>query len=106
MARRPGVKLHLARNGAEALDLVAREQVDLVVLDLNLPDQSGLALADALRLREATAEVPLVLLTADATPQTAQRAHVHGIQRVWHKPFDAARLLRDVDELLKVAETA
>ena len=107
MARRPGVKLHLARDGAQALDLVTRERVDLVVLDLNLPDQSGLVLAETLRLCEATAEVPLVLLTADATPQTAQRAHVHGIQHVWHKPFDAARLLRDVDQLLaKVPEPA
>jgi len=106
LARRPGVKLHVARNGAEALALLARERVDLVVLDLNLPDQSGLDLADALRQRDSTAEVPLVLLTADATTQTAQRAHAHGIQRVWHKPFDAARLLRDVDELLKVAVAA
>ena len=106
LARRPGVKLHVARNGAEALALLARERVDLVVLDLNLPDQSGLELAQALRLRDSTAEVPLVLLTADATTQTAQRARAHGIQRVWHKPFDAARLLRDVDELLRVPATA
>ncbi len=104
LARRPNVKLHVARNGAEALALVARVRVDLVVLDLNLPDQSGLDLADALRRHDGTAQVPLVLLTADATAQTAQRARQHGIQRVWHKPFDAARLLREVDELLKVAE--
>ena len=106
LARRPGVKLLVARNGAEALALVARETVHLVVLDLNLPDQSGLLLADALRSSEATARVPLVLLTADATAQTAQRAQAHGIQRVWLKPFDAAKLLREVDELLRVAEAA
>jgi PAS domain S-box-containing protein len=106
LARRPGVRLHVARSGAEALALAARERVDLVVLDLNLPDQSGLELAHALRRCERTADVPLVLLTADATLQTAQRAHAHGIRRVWHKPFDAARLLRDVDELLKVAVAA
>ncbi len=106
LARRPGVKLHVVHNGADALALLARERVDLVVLDLNLPDQSGFALADALQRIEAAASVPLVLLTADATAQTAQRARAHGIHRVWHKPFDAARLLREVDELLKVAEPA
>ena len=106
LARRPGVKLLVARNGAEAMELAAREKVDLVVLDLNLPDQSGLQLADELRLLPDLGSVPMVLLTADATTQTAQRAHAHQMQRVWHKPFDAARLLRDVDQLLKVAEPA
>jgi CheY-like chemotaxis protein len=105
LARRPGVKLHVARNGAQALALVARVPVDLVVLDLNLPDQSGLELADALSLLPNTADVPVVMLTADATAQTLQRAKAHGIQRVWHKPFDAARLLREVDELLGAVET-
>ncbi len=106
LARRPGVKLLVARNGAEALALAMREKVDLVVLDLNLPDQSGLQLADELRLLQHLHSVPMVLLTADATAQTAQRAHAHHIECVWHKPFDAARLLRDVDRLLRVAEPA
>ncbi len=104
LARRPNVKLHVARTGAEALALVAREAVDLVVLDLNLPDQNGLDLADALRQHHPAAQVPLVLLTADATAATARRARAHGIDRIWHKPFDAARLLCELDELLKLPE--
>jgi PAS domain S-box-containing protein len=106
LARRPNVALRVARNGAEALAILAREAVDLVVLDLNLPDQSGLQLADALRQQGLLPQVPMVLLTADATSQTAHRALAHGIHCIWHKPFDAARLLSDVDAMLRETATA
>ncbi len=104
LARRPEVRLHVATNAAQALALARREAVDLVVLDLNLPDMTGLELARQLRQLPALAKVPMALLTADATPQTAAQARDEGFHKLWHKPFDAGQLLSDVDALLERAE--
>jgi PAS domain S-box-containing protein len=101
LARRPEVRLHVANNAAQALALARREPLGLVVLDLNLPDMSGLELARQLRQLPALAGVPMALLTADATPQTAALARDQGFQKLWHKPFDAGQLLADVDILLE-----
>ncbi len=106
LARRPGVKVHVARDGAEALLMARQVHPQLVVLDLHLPDQTGLELAQALRGQPALDDVPLVLLTADATHQTTALAQAHGIHDVWHKPFDAARMLGNIDRLMRVAQSA
>jgi PAS domain S-box-containing protein len=101
LARRPQVQVCVARDADEALAWVQREPFDLAVLDLNLGSSNGLDLADVLRLQPRMQGVPLVLLTADATPEAAAQAHSRGITQVWHKPFDAARLLSNVDSLLR-----
>jgi signal transduction histidine kinase len=100
LKRRPEVRLFVARDAQEALDIAAQHALDLVVLDLNLAGCSGLDVADKLRACEGAQALPMVLLTADATPETAALAKTRGITQVWHKPFDAARLLSDVDTLL------
>ncbi len=106
LARRPQVQVCVARDADEALAWVQREHFDLAVLDLNLGSSNGLDLADLLRQQSRMQGVPLVLLTADATDQAAAQAHERGITQVWHKPFDAARLLSNVDCLLRQTEAA
>ena len=106
LARRPQVKLLVARTAKAALELASQQRADLVVLDLNLPDRSGLELAEQLRRLQTgatAADIPMVLFTADATPQIESQAHAAGFLRVWHKPFDTARLLSDIDQLLEPA---
>jgi CheY-like chemotaxis protein len=101
LARRPQVQLHVARTAAAALELARQQAVDLVVLDLNLPDCTGLELATQLRHLSNIGNVPMVLFTADAAPQIESQARAAGFTRVWHKPFDTVRLLTDIDSLLE-----
>ena len=100
---RPGVELHLAHDGKEALRLAATMPLDLIVLDLNLPDTSGLALARELQARPNLQGTRLALLTADTTPETLKAAKACGISRVWHKPFEVAALLAEIDDALTPA---
>ena len=65
---RPGVALRVATNGTLGV-LSAREQTpDLVLLDLHLPDIQGDEVLERLRAEPSLAGVPVVVVTADATP--------------------------------------
>ena len=99
LARRPGVALHVARDGAQALEMVQSVRFDLLVLDLNLPDTNGFDLLAALRAEGVAATA--ALLTADAMPATAERARASGFEAVWTKPVDPGRLLGQIDRLLE-----
>jgi len=53
-----------ATNGREALELIAREQPDLVILDLMMPEVDGFAVLDSLRSKPETANIPVIVATA------------------------------------------
>ena len=53
-----------ARNGREALEIVAHTHLDLILLDLTMPEMDGFAVLDVLRSRDATRNIPVIILTA------------------------------------------
>lgn len=64
----------MARSGAEALSLVARQSIDLVLLDMGLPDMHGLDLARCLKARPAAPRVIMLLPYAMEAAQVAAKA--------------------------------
>ena len=93
---REGFKVMTARNGHEALALVAQEPPDLILLDLVMPGMDGLETLR--RLREQGGMVKVVILTAYGTAQRAREAMALGVRELLGKPFDLNRLLRIVVE--------
>lgn len=91
-----GWEVLTAKSGLEGLDIVATEQVDAIVLDVQMPGMSGLSFLKQLRSNPLTQTVPVVLLTAhiDLT-QPAQLAQLQ-ISRVIVKPFDSTLLHQQV----------
>lgn len=83
----------LARTGAEALELLAREQVALVLLDHELPDMTAPELLDTLRAQNRPIP-PVVLMTAWRSETTARSPE---LVEVLQKPFD----LSDLGAVLK-----
>ena len=84
-------------NGNQALHLLGTVRVDLVLLDINLPGISGVAIHDLLRGRDETATVPILFMTAGDHRAEFARREV----RDWlAKPFDLDDLLRRVASLL------
>jgi signal transduction histidine kinase/ActR/RegA family two-component response regulator len=100
LARRPGIRLLVARDADQAMALARANTIDLAVLDLNLPDTNGLALYRMLRQMPQHRSLSAALLTADALPATAEAARRVGIERVWTKPLDPAALLAEIDDVL------
>ena len=87
-------------SGVEAVDVVAREQPDAVLLDVMMPGQDGPATLAALRARADTRDVPVVFLTAKA--QVRERAQLAdlGAAGVLAKPFDPTTLGQELADLL------
>ncbi|MDV6012998.1 response regulator [Haloechinothrix sp. LS1_15] len=81
-----------ARTGNEALDLVRRHRPDLVLLDIYLPDMSGIEVLRLLRGDERTADVDILVITAARDAETVRTAVRGGVVHYIIKPFDSATL--------------
>ena len=101
---RPAWRFVQAAQGTIGLDLVRAHLPDLVILDLHLPDVSGADVLAALRADPQTASVPVVVLSADASPVQARRLLAAGALRYLTKPVDLHDVLGLLDE--GAAETA
>jgi two-component system cell cycle response regulator DivK len=97
---RPGCRLQVARSGAEARRFVATQRVDLLLCDLHLPDVAGDALLAQLRDAGLAAEVPALLVTAEAEYVAADLARGGGFDGFWSKPLDVAATLRSLERWL------
>ena len=97
-----GVRLDHARNAAEALQLVREYPYDLILLDLQLPDSSGLSLMQ--KLRAADAMVPIAILSASNSPSDLEAALQLGAAGFISKTTDGKTLLDAVTQLLYGAQ--
>lgn len=88
-----GYRVAQARHGAEALARVAAERPDLILLDLMMPVMDGAAFAEALRARHPGAGIPVLVISADASPDRAEGLEATAFLA---KPFDLETLLAQV----------
>src|SRR5215213_7128761 len=86
-----GYRVLEAESGAGALPVVTENAPHLILLDLRLPDIDGLELL--LRIKEIDDDVPVIILTAHGTIETAIRALKSGAENFLTKPFDTESLL-------------
>lgn len=99
---RSGFESVEASTGEEALEIAAgAERIDLVLLDLNLPGISGLQVLEKWQADGYAADVPVLMLTADATPGRDQDALVRGARGFLTKPILAKELVAEIDRTLR-----
>jgi CheY-like chemotaxis protein len=99
----PGVLLIPATRGMTGLDLIRTHRPDLVLLDLHLPDISGADVLGQLKRDHSTAAIPVVVVSADATPRQVERLEAAGAVGYMTKPIDIGLLLKTVDANLSAA---
>ena len=99
LARRPSVMLLSAMQGSLGLDLARDHRPDLILLDLHLPDIPGQEVLERLRSEPTTSDIPVVVVSADATAGQVERLMASGARAYLTKPIDVRQLLRILDEL-------
>jgi len=97
----PAHRVEVAGTGAEGLKRVGARPPDVILLDLGLPDQSGLEVYQ--RIRRIDARIPVIFVTMAKTADAAIEAMKQGAYDYLFKPLDLQQLRRVVGEALEVA---
>jgi PAS domain S-box-containing protein len=104
--RLPEVRLIPAMQGKLGLDLARRHHPDLILLDLHLPDLHGREVLEQLKRDPATAAIPVVVLSADATTGQLEQLMAGGATDYLAKPIDIEMLLKIIAGTLQVSSPA
>ena len=100
LSHRPQIRLEVSGLGLTGLDALRQQQPDLLLLDMHLPDIDGLTLLQRLKADPATAPIPVLVVSADATPQRIEQALAAGALQYLSKPLDLDGFLALVDRML------
>ncbi|HEX9691936.1 MAG TPA: type II/IV secretion system protein [Gemmatimonadales bacterium] len=95
-----------AKNGREALTLIAEEDFSLVVLDLQMPKMKGDAVLEELRKDPTTVGLPVIVLTGEEDPEIEALLIEEGADDYIRKPIDPARFVARVKATLRRATAA
>src|SRR5205807_10267803 len=96
-----GYRVLQARDGYEALDAVAAEEPDLVLLDIDMPRLDGIAVCERLKAHPVRRLIPIVILTASNDRDMKLRGIAAGADDYLSKPFDSKELLIRTKVLLR-----
>jgi CheY-like chemotaxis protein len=104
LAELPDVELLTAMQGSVGLDLARQHAPDVILLDLHLPDLPGWEVLARLRTNEATRDIPVIVISADATAPQIKRLLAAGARRYLTKPIDLVEFARALEEITPRAE--
>ncbi len=99
-----GVEIDVARSGTEGLAQLADRPADVILLDVRLPDLSGLEVYQ--RIRQIDARIPVIFITSTTAAETAIEAMQQGAYDYLFKPLDPQQLRRVVGPALELARLA
>jgi CheY-like chemotaxis protein len=100
---RPGVRLVSAREGEEGLEQARRHRPDLILLDVHLPDMKGSELLAVIRAEPELRDIPVIVVSADATALQIDRLRAAGAAEYLTKPIDVDHFLRILDHYLRTS---
>ena len=95
-----GWEVLTASSGAEGLTVAQSQQLDVILLDVMMPEMDGPTTFQKLQEHEATRHIPVILLTAKVQAADVRRFSELGVAGLIAKPFDPLKLARQVAEAL------
>lgn len=95
-----GFTVLTAQSGLEALEIVAREIPDLVLLDVMMPQMSGIEVLERIKTTHATSKVPVIMVTAKIQDEDVMTGYQHGADYYITKPCTAKQLLYGIGLVL------
>lgn len=101
LQRRPNVQLISALQGSIGLELALQHHPDMIMLDVHLPDMEGFEVLERLGMTPRCADIPVAVLSADATQSQVKRFLNAGAVDYLTKPLELEKLLSLIDEHLR-----
>ena len=99
-----GHEITAAKDGAEGIEQVKKDEPDLIILDVMMPKMNGMQVVDYLRNKEQYNHIPIIMLTATTQysrkPDEEWRKKI-GVEDYISKPFEPIDLITRVDKVLK-----
>jgi PAS domain S-box-containing protein len=104
VARRPDIRLLSATDGIHGIEIAHTSRPDVILMDINLPDISGIEVLRILTQDSATAHIPVVALSANAMPRDIEKGMKAGFFRYLTKPIKVNEFMDTLDVALKFAQ--
>jgi twitching motility two-component system response regulator PilG len=95
-----GYTVTAVRDGKSALDSIAADRPDVVVLDIMLPDLDGFEVCRAIKENPETRSLPVIMLTAKKSSQDLERGKQAGADAYITKPFKSVKVLEVIEGLV------
>ncbi len=107
MLGRAGFEIEVVMNGSAALEAISQRIPDVMTLDVMMPDISGVEVAKRLRADPATAQVPIIFLTALDRNVSSELRELVSEPNIYHldKPFSRQQLLQQIEKALEKSKT-
>ena len=93
-----------ARDGVEGLKAARAERPDLILLDIMMPGKDGLTMLRELKADDATARIPIIMLTARGGAEHMFKGEEYGAIDYFIKPCDWQELLKYIKKYMEIAE--
>ena len=104
LEERPEIELLTAMQGKLGLDLARQHSPDLILLDVHLPDLDGREVLSELKSSETTRNIPVVVISADATTHQIKRLMTAGSDTYLTKPLDVVEFFRVLDKTFAASD--
>ncbi len=101
ISRRRGMHIATAKNGHEGIALAGSYLPDVILMDINLPDISGLEAMKMIRHDPATAHIPIIALSANAMQRDIERGVEEGFFRYLTKPVKFDELIETLNDAIR-----
>lgn len=100
LMKKSGNEVMIARNGTEALDIIANNKPDLILLDIMMPDVDGYSICKHIKQTKELKDIIVVFLSAKTHEADIEKGYKLGAAKYISKPFSTRELMKDVKELL------
>lgn len=100
LLRRNGFGVVVAGNGADGLNALNQNAVDLIISDIEMPQMDGFGMVSSLRADTRFTDLPVLMLTATGDDQNRSRASQIGVDGFITQPFDSQQLIATVKSLV------
>lgn len=99
-----GYVMYTVLNAGEAYKILEKNHIDLIVLDLLMPEISGLDFLQQIKSHNATKQIPVMIVSAVSDPETKHQAKELGADEYLNKPVDIDQFIKKVDHLIEIQQ--